>query len=143
MDWGRNGQLYGTFLHYSTGGTVATVYSAQATNPADPLSWVYRTPAGSAQTTNLPSLIYPDQPWIGSGPLPFDNSVTNVCVAYDNFDSAYSNSQMRNADSPGASPLDFTRDAPANSDLQQFNDGMNPGTRIAVGPDGKSVPLEG
>jgi hypothetical protein len=135
MDWGRNGILYGTFLH--VGGGVQTVFSAQTSNPADPSAWVYRAPGGVGQATNLPSLIYVDQPWIGSGPLPGDNGVTNVAVAYDNFDSTFSNSQIRAADSPGASPLDFTRDAPANSDFQPANDGMNPGNRIAVGPDGK------
>jgi hypothetical protein len=137
MDWGRDGQIYGTFLHFNTGGTVSTVFSAQATDPTDPGSWVYRAPGGVAQSTNLPAYIYPDQPWLWSGPLPGDNSQTNVCVAYDNFDSGYANSQIRGADSPGANPLDFSRDAPSNSDGQQYNDGMNPGNRIAVGPDGK------
>jgi hypothetical protein len=134
MDWGRNGILYGTFLHI---GSVQTVFSAQTTNPTDPSSWVYRTPGGVSQSTNLPSLPYVDQPWIYSGPLPGDNGQTNVAVAYDNFDVSFSNSQTRAADSPGASPLDFTRDTPSNNDFQQFNDGMNPGNRIAVGPDGK------
>ncbi len=135
MDWGRNGVLYGTFLH--VGSSAQTVFSAQATNPTDPSSWVYRTPGGVSQSTNLPSLIDVDQPWIGSGPLPGDNSRINVSVAYDNFDSFFTNSQIRAADSPGASPLDFTRDAATNNDNQQYNDGMNPGNRLAVGPDGK------
>jgi hypothetical protein len=134
MDWGRDGVLYGTFLHV---GSVQTVFSAQATNPTDPSSWVYRSPGGVSQSTNLPSFIYVDQPWIRSGPIPGDNSQTNVSVAYDNFDSSFSFSQVRAADSPGASPLDFTRDAPTNIDNQIYNDGMNPGNRIAVGPDGK------
>jgi hypothetical protein len=138
MDWGRNGILYATFLHI---GSVQTVFSAQAANPTDPSSWTYRTPGGVSQSTNLPSLIYVDQPWIRSGPLPGDNSQTNVAVGYDNFDAAFTNSQIRAADSPGASPLDFTRDAPTNNDNQQYNDGMNPGTRIAVGPDGKIFTL--
>jgi len=137
MDWGRDGQLYGTFLHYNVGATVSTVFSAQATNPPDPASWIYRAPGGVSQSTNLPSFIYPDQPWLWSGPLPGDNSQTNVCVAYDNFDAAYTSSQMRAADSPGASPLNFLSDATTNADSLQFSDGMNPGTRIAVGPDGK------
>lgn len=137
MDWGRNGVLYGTFLHYNVGATVQTVVSAESTNPTNPASWVYRTPLGVAQPTNLSSLIYVDQPWIWSGPLPGDNSQTNVSVAYDNFDSGFSFSEIRGADSPGASPLDFSRDAAENVDGQQYNDGMNPGTRTAVGPDGK------
>jgi hypothetical protein len=134
LDWGRNGLLYGTFLHI---GSVQTVFSAQATNPTDPSSWVYRAPGGVSQPTNLPSFIYVDQPWIASGPVPGDNGGTNVSVAYDNFDSFFNSSQIRAADSPGASPLDFTRDAPTNNDSLQYNDGMNPGNRIAVGPDGK------
>src|SRR5262245_6233102 len=135
MDWGRNGILYGTFLH--VGGGVQTVFSAQSTNPADPSAWVYRAPGGVAQATNLPAFVTVDQPWIHSGPLPGDNGQTHVAVAYDNFDAGFVNSQIRAADSPGASPLDFTREPAANSDFQQPNDGMNPGTRIAVGPDGK------
>lgn len=137
MDWGRNGQLYATFLHYNFGGSVASVFSAQATDPTDPSSWIYRAPGGVSQSTNLPALIYPDQPWLWSGPLPGDNSQTNVCVAYDSFDNTYSYAEMRAADSPGATPLDFTRDATANTDGQQYGDGINPGTRITVGPDGK------
>ena len=134
MDWGRNGLLYGTFLHIES---VQTVFSAESANPTNPSSWVYRTPGGASQPTNLPSYIYVDQPWIRSGPLPGDNSQTHVAVAYDNFDSGFINSEVRAADSPGATPLDFTRDVATNTDMRQFNDGMNPGNRIAVGPDGK------
>lgn len=137
LDWGRNGVLYATFLDFNPGRTMAAVFSAQASNPTDPLSWVYNAPGGVAQTTNLSSLIYVDQPWLWSGPLPTDNAQTNVCVAYDNFDVSYTNSQTRAADSPGASPLDFTRDAATDADGSQYNDSMNPGNRIAVGPDGK------
>jgi hypothetical protein len=135
MDWGRDGVLYGTFLDVLSDGT-QSVFSAQSTNPTDPSSWVYRAPGGVSQTTNQPSLIDVDQPWIWSGPLPGDNGATNVCVAYDNFDPGFIVSEIRAADSPGASPLDFTRDAPTDADGQQYNDGMNPGNRIAVGPDG-------
>ncbi len=135
MDWGRDGVLYGTFLHVATDGT-QSVYSAQATNPTDPSSWTYRAPGGVSQKTNQNAWIYVDQPWLWSGPLPGDNSVTNVCVAYDNFDAAFINEEIRAADSPGASPLDFTRDAPTDADSLQYGDGMNPGNRIAVGPDG-------
>jgi hypothetical protein len=135
MDWGRNGVLYGTFLHVATDGT-QSVYSAQATNPTDPSSWIYRAPGGVSQRTNQDAFIDVDQPWLWSGPLPGDNSVTNVCVAYDNFDAGFINAEIRAADSPGASPLDFTRDAPTDADSLQYGDGMNPGNRIAVGPDG-------
>jgi hypothetical protein len=140
MDWGRNGVLYGTFLHYAMDGT-QSVYSAQATNPADPSSWTYRAPGGVSQKTNQDALVDVDQPWLWSGPLPGDNSVTNVCVAYDNFDAGFINAEIRAADSPGASPLDFTRDAPTDADSQQYGDGMNPGNRIAVGPDGTMFDL--
>jgi hypothetical protein len=135
MDWGRDGVLYGTFLDVLAGGT-QSVFSAQSTNPTNPSSWVYRAPGGVSQTTNQAALIDVDQPWLWSGPLPGDNSVTNVCVAYDNFDASFINEEIRAADSPGASPLDFTRDAPTDADGLQYGDGMNPGNRIAVGPDG-------
>ncbi len=134
MDWGRDGVLFGTFLHVASD---FVVYSAQATVPTDPSSWVYRTESGAAQKTSLPAFIYSDQPWLMSGPLPGDNSRTNVCVVYDNFDFAFGFSEMRAADSPGYSPLDFTRDAPTNVDGQTQNASMNPGNRLAIGPDGK------
>jgi len=137
MDWGRDGVLYGTFLNYGSDGTTISVFSGQATNPASPASWMFNAPGGVTQETNAASVIYPDQPWIGSGPLPGDGSQTNVCVAYDSFDSQYLNSETRAADSPAASPLDFSRDEATDADGMQFNDSMNPGSRIAVGPDGK------
>ena len=136
MDWGRDGVVYGTFLHYGTDGT-QSVFTAQSTNPTNAASWIYRAPGGVAQTTNLPSMIDVDQPWVFSGPLPGDATRTNVAVAYDNFDPGFINSEIRAADSPAESPLNFTRDAPTNNDNRQYNDGMNPGNRIAVGPDGK------
>jgi len=136
MDWGRDGLLYGTFLHYTTGVGIQSVYSAHATTPTSPASWVYRTVAGAAQRTNRDAYIDVDQPWLASGPLPGDDSMTNVCVAYDNFDANFLLSEVRNADSPAQIPLNFTRDVPANVDGRKSNDGTNPGTRIAVGPTG-------
>jgi hypothetical protein len=133
VDWGRNGVLYATFLH-NFGVAGQAVYSAESTDPM--FSWTYRTPGGVAQSTNPPANPAPDQPWIWSGPLPGDNSVTNVCVAYGNF-GASGFADVRAADSPGATPLDFSRDASVNSDLQQPTGNMNQGTRTAVGPDGK------
>ncbi len=136
-DYDRNGVLNATFLHYNLNGSIASVYSAQAAQPNVAASWTYRTSSGAAQKTNLSSLIYPDQPWLWSGPSTDDNSLTNVVVAYDNFDSGYINIEARNATSPGASPLDFSRDASTNSDGRKYNDGMNAGNRLAVAADGK------
>jgi len=62
--------------------------------------------------------------------------MTNVCVAYGNF-AANGFADVRAADSPGATPLDFTRDESVNDDLPQPGGGMNQGTRTAVAPDGK------
>ncbi len=135
-DYGRDGTLYATFLHLNTGGSVQSVYTAQTTSPAVPGTWTYRTNAGVAQKTNDPALSFVDQPWVGAGPLSTDNAVSNVAVGYDNFDGAFNFSQVKGADSPGFSPLNITRDNPINVDGQTFNDGMNPGTRIAAGPTG-------
>ena len=135
-DWGRDGILYAAFLHLNNGGSVQSVYTAQSTNPASAGSWSYRTSAGTAQKTNLAGLSYVDQPWLWSGPLATDNASTQVCVAYDNFNSAFSFSEMRDAESAAANPPDFARDAAANSDGQIYGDGMNPGNRIALGPGG-------
>ncbi len=137
LDWGRDGLLYGTFLFEYTNGSPASVFSAQAQDPANAASWTYRAPGGVAQTTSGPIYPQPDQPWLWSGPLPGDNGQTHVAVGYDVFDAGYSNSETHAADSPGASPLDFSRDVATNDDGVKYNDGMNPGTRIAIGPDGK------
>jgi hypothetical protein len=137
MDWGRDGRLYGTFLYYFADGTSAAVFSAQSTSPTLASSWVYPLSAGSAQTTNLPSLLNPDQPWLWTGPTPTDVTATGVAVAYDNFDAPYTHVEVRAASSPGFDPLDFTQDAASNDDGQAYNDGMNAGNRLAVGPDGK------
>jgi hypothetical protein len=136
MDWGRDGRLFATFLHYNSTFTVASVYSAQTTSPTDPAAWTYDMAGASAQTTNLPAYIYSDQPWIWSGPTPGDPTSTTVSVAYDNFNAPYTLVEARAATSPGHAPIDFDRDAATNVDGQKFNDGMNAGNRLAVGPDG-------
>lgn len=136
MDWGRDGRLFGTFLHYNSAGTVASVYTAQTTSPTNPAAWTYETSGGTAQTTNLPAFIYSDQPWVWSGPTPGDVTATTVSVAYDNFNAPYTSVEARAASSPGHDPLAFDYDAPTNGDGQRFNDSMNPGNRLAIGPDG-------
>jgi hypothetical protein len=141
VDWGRDGQLYATFLHYDTGAVVQSVYSAQTPTPNIAASWVYRTIAGVAQKTNLPAMVDVDQPWLWSGPLDTDNARTNVSVVYDNFDAGFINEQTRAADSPAFNPMDFTRDQATNVDGQQYNDGMNPGNRLAIGPEGRIYTL--
>src|SRR5207249_3080971 len=98
VEWGRDGILYATFLHYNSDISVQSVYSAQATVPTSPGSWVYRTVGGVADRTNLDGFVDVDQPWISGGPLNTDNSQTNVCVAYDNFDPSFNNEEMRVAD---------------------------------------------
>lgn len=136
VDWGRDGTLYATFLHLNTGGSEQTVYSAQTPTPSLAGSWVYRTNAGVAQETNLPSLSFVDQPWLSTGPISETQPQSNVCVAYDDIDPVLNTLQTRAADSPAAQPMDFVRHQPTNSDGQQFSDGMNPGHRIAIGPTG-------
>lgn len=135
-EWGRDGNLYATFLHYNTNATVQSVYTAQSPTPSVGGTWTYRTSGGVAQKTNDPGLSFVDQPWIGAGPLTTDNGTTNVCVGYDNFNSSFTVVQTKAADSPGFNPLDFTRNNPTNVDGQVFNDGMNPGNRVAAGPTG-------
>jgi hypothetical protein len=136
MDWGRDGRLFGTFLHYNSSRTVASVFTAQTTAPTNPAAWTYETSAGTALTTNLPAFVYSDQPWLGSGPTPADPLATSVAVAYDNFNISYTNVEARAATSPGHDPIAFDRDAPEHVDGQRFNGTMNPGNRLAVGPDG-------
>ena len=136
MDWGRDGRLFATFLHYNSAGTVASVFTAQTTAPTNPAAWTYETAAGTALTTNLPAYVYSDQPWLGSGPTPADPLTTSVAVAYDNFNVSYTQVEARAATSPGHDPVAFDRDAPEHGDGQRFNGSMNPGNRLAVGPDG-------
>lgn len=133
VDWGRDGQLYATFLDVDTGKN--SVYSAQTPPPYSNWAWVYRTNANVAQTTNQFGQTV-DQPWLSSGPVSETQPETNVCVAYANFSSNLTTSDTRVADSPAVDPLDFVRDQPTNSDGQQPNDLMNPGHRVAVGPTG-------
>jgi hypothetical protein len=137
LDWGRDGILSATFLHYGVNGSPQTVYSGQATDPVNPASWSYNVDGfGSAQPTSQPGLAFVDQPWIAGGPLISDPTKTSVSVAYDNFDGSFSFEEMRSASSHASSPLDFDTDAAVNADGQAAGDGMNPGHRIAVGPNG-------
>jgi hypothetical protein len=136
VDWGRDGQLYATFLWSNTGDTERVIYSAQTPTPDVAGSWVYRTSGGQAQITSLPGLTWEDQPWLASGPVSETQPATNACVAYDHIDPLASNTQTRVADSPNFTPLNFVNDQPTHSDGMQYGDGMNPGHRLAVGPTG-------
>jgi hypothetical protein len=137
IEYGRDGILYATFLHLNTPQTQYYVYSAQSTNPASAGAWSYATNAGVAKKTNNASYLYVDQPWLSAGPSQSDGKQTQVAVAYDNFNNTFGNVEIRDADAAGTNPPDFVRDGAANKDGQIYGDGMNPGNRNTIGPDGK------
>ena len=136
FDYGRNGDLYGTFLLNGQGEEGAScselpsagqaaqapfgaVYSGSTTDPANPQGWSWFVTNGITQPTNR---FPPDQPWLIVNKDPSTAGAENVYVAYQ------SNEMQQVAVAQAATPPNFTLD---NTSGNKGAIGANGGHRIA------------
>jgi hypothetical protein len=125
IDWGRGGQLSGTFLSFGP----TNVYSGTTFNPAAAASFNWFVTAGVTQRTNLVALNNADQPWLLVNRDPANDTQDNVYVGYDDFSNPGA-PPMRVSVSYGVVPPFFTVDRQTGTSTGS----VNPGHRLAKDP---------
>jgi hypothetical protein len=137
FEYGRNGNLYGTFLFNGqgeegancselsppgqpAGATFAAVYSGGTTDPANAQAWRWYVINGTTQPTTQFS---PDQPWLIVNKDPTRTGDENVYVAYQ------ASPMLQVAVARATVPPNFTID---NSTGTKAEFGVNAGHRIAA-----------